>query len=525
MVSSGGGSGSTDYYATLNVPRDASLKEIRHAYGRLSLAFHPDKQRRMKNKQKNDDGDKDDCDDCDDHAALLTKSAEQFVALERAYRVLSDENLRAAYDLYGDHWGSHDVTSRHNKPLTVKYGRNRDAAVLRHVLDQLMVEQRLEAMDKTITANGSTSITLSAKPLIDALINSSSPPSSSSSSSSSSSINSNSHSSSINKSSNDDDDDDDDNASKSIAAAGGSNAPKVKVTRTAIRQYVSSALTSKTKLTYGGYVLNSYGLGTGAATASLNHDLTDRTSVGLRVQQGSDSNDNMVSVGTNHTFSSSFGAGLTLESSGCDSLLLLPDSDSLRLSVSSWARSIPNGLTGTCTLGMGHDWYCALSLHHYFNQFRRTERGNPANDVVRDRVQAELVAEPSGLSIKASMVKNFSASSANLIDSIARRSNFRCSAKLTLPTFLEISFGFARMLSTVTGLAIFVKVGDEWFPNAHYYLFFFIPWFLFVYLSLVVMVCLPPLPFFLIVSKARGVLTPSPSHFTPLRSAKLKAFT
>ena len=521
MVSSGGGSGSTDYYATLNVPRDASLKEIRHAYGRLSLAFHPDKQRRMKNKQKNDDGDKDDCDDCDDHAALLTKSAEQFVALERAYRVLSDENLRAAYDLYGDHWGSHDVTSRHNKPLTVKYGRNRDAAVLRHVLDQLMVEQRLEAMDKTITANGSTSITLSAKPLIDALINSSSPPSSSSSSS----INSNSHSSSINKSSNDDDDDDDDNASKSIAAAGGSNAPKVKVTRTAIRQYVSSALTSKTKLTYGGYVLNSYGLGTGAATASLNHDLTDRTSVGLRVQQGSDSNDNMVSVGTNHTFSSSFGAGLTLESSGCDSLLLLPDSDSLRLSVSSWARSIPNGLTGTCTLGMGHDWYCALSLHHYFNQFRRTERGNPANDVVRDRVQAELVAEPSGLSIKASMVKNFSASSANLIDSIARRSNFRCSAKLTLPTFLEISFGFARMLSTVTGLAIFVKVGDEWFPNAHYYLFFFIPWFLFVYLSLVVMVCLPPLPFFLIVSKARGVLTPSPSHFTPLRSAKLKAFT
>jgi DnaJ family protein C protein 11 len=34
----------TDYYALLNVPRDASMEDIKAAYRRWCLLFHPDKQ-------------------------------------------------------------------------------------------------------------------------------------------------------------------------------------------------------------------------------------------------------------------------------------------------------------------------------------------------------------------------------------------------------------------------------------------------------------------------------------------------
>jgi len=66
-----------DYYSILGVEKTASEKEIKRAYRKLALKFHPD---------KNPD-DKD--------------AEEKFKDISEAYRVLSDKDLRQRYDTYG----------------------------------------------------------------------------------------------------------------------------------------------------------------------------------------------------------------------------------------------------------------------------------------------------------------------------------------------------------------------------------------------------------------------------------------
>jgi len=64
----------TDYYQVLQLQPSASSSEIRKAYRRLALAFHPDKN----NSQE---------------------AAAQFVLINEAYKVLSDPSERKKYDL------------------------------------------------------------------------------------------------------------------------------------------------------------------------------------------------------------------------------------------------------------------------------------------------------------------------------------------------------------------------------------------------------------------------------------------
>ena len=66
-----------DYYEVLGVDRNASDDEIKKAYRKLAVQYHPDK----------NPGDK--------------EAEEKFKAAAQAYEVLSDKNKREIYDRYG----------------------------------------------------------------------------------------------------------------------------------------------------------------------------------------------------------------------------------------------------------------------------------------------------------------------------------------------------------------------------------------------------------------------------------------
>src|SRR5690554_7895957 len=66
-----------DYYEVLGVPKSADEKEVKKAYRRLAMKYHPDR----------NPGDK--------------EAEEKFKEATEAYEVLSDANRRAAYDQIG----------------------------------------------------------------------------------------------------------------------------------------------------------------------------------------------------------------------------------------------------------------------------------------------------------------------------------------------------------------------------------------------------------------------------------------
>lgn len=66
-----------DYYKTLGIPKGANEEEIKKAYRRMALRFHPDK-----NKDAN--------------------AEEKFKEIAEAYEVLSDPKKRAVYDQLGE---------------------------------------------------------------------------------------------------------------------------------------------------------------------------------------------------------------------------------------------------------------------------------------------------------------------------------------------------------------------------------------------------------------------------------------
>ena len=67
-----------DYYETLGVPRAASDDDIKKAYRKLAMQFHPDRNNGS------------------------SESEEKFKEITEAYDVLRDGNKRAAYDRYGE---------------------------------------------------------------------------------------------------------------------------------------------------------------------------------------------------------------------------------------------------------------------------------------------------------------------------------------------------------------------------------------------------------------------------------------
>src|SRR5919109_3243437 len=72
-----------DYYEVLGIPRSANKEEIKNSYRKLALQYHPDR-----NKSPG--------------------AEEKFKEISEAYAVLSDDEKRKRYDMYG-HVGAEEV--------------------------------------------------------------------------------------------------------------------------------------------------------------------------------------------------------------------------------------------------------------------------------------------------------------------------------------------------------------------------------------------------------------------------------
>ncbi|XP_041063123.1 dnaJ homolog subfamily C member 11 isoform X3 [Carcharodon carcharias] len=127
-----------DFYALLNVRREATQDELKAAYRRLCMLYHPDKHRDPDLKQQ---------------AETL------FNLVHQAYEVLSDPQSRAIYDIYG------------KKGLEMEgwevVERKKAAAEIREEFERLQREREERRLQQRTNPKGTISVGLDATDLFD----------------------------------------------------------------------------------------------------------------------------------------------------------------------------------------------------------------------------------------------------------------------------------------------------------------------------------------------------------------------
>ncbi|XP_022946488.1 dnaJ homolog subfamily B member 8-like [Cucurbita moschata] len=78
MDRGGGSDGGACYYTILGIRKDASFSDVRTAYRKLALKWHPDR--------------------CTRNPAVAGEAKRQFQLVQEAYSVLSDQAKRSVYD-------------------------------------------------------------------------------------------------------------------------------------------------------------------------------------------------------------------------------------------------------------------------------------------------------------------------------------------------------------------------------------------------------------------------------------------
>uniref|UniRef100_A0A4W3H191 DnaJ homolog subfamily C member 11 n=1 Tax=Callorhinchus milii TaxID=7868 RepID=A0A4W3H191_CALMI len=127
-----------DFYALLNVRREATLDELKAAYRRLCMLYHPDKHRDPELKQK---------------------AESLFNLVHQAYEVLSDPQSRAIYDIYG------------KKGLDMEgwevVERKKTATEIREEFERLQQEREERRLQQRTNPKGTISVGVDATDLFD----------------------------------------------------------------------------------------------------------------------------------------------------------------------------------------------------------------------------------------------------------------------------------------------------------------------------------------------------------------------
>uniref|UniRef100_A0A8C6DID7 DnaJ homolog subfamily C member 11 n=2 Tax=Pecora TaxID=35500 RepID=A0A8C6DID7_MOSMO len=127
-----------DYYSLLNVRREASCEELKAAYRRLCMLYHPDKHR---------------------DPELKSQAERLFNLVHQAYEVLSDPQTRAIYDIYGkrglemEGW---EVVERRRTP-----------AEIREEFERLQREREERRLQQRTNPKGTISVGIDATDLFD----------------------------------------------------------------------------------------------------------------------------------------------------------------------------------------------------------------------------------------------------------------------------------------------------------------------------------------------------------------------